>query len=233
MFSNLLKRILSFIRSIRNPRFRSEILTRIEYKDRHYQGTTYTRLNRFPVLFSQCELVLKHITKPQIISFGCSSGEEVFTLAQYMPCAKITGVDINKWCLKQCNKKSTNKNLFFINRISQEYDRLNSVDAIFCLAVFQRAENRINNFIKIDKGLTFQKFEEEMSILDKKLKVGGLLFIDHCDFSFEDTYIASNYISFEFENSKRFRDRPLYGKNNEIISMQHWLDRVFIKQKDQ
>jgi len=183
-------------------------------------------------LFSQCEAALKHIANPHIISFGCSTGEEVFSLAEYMPHAKITGVDINKWCLKQCNKQNKNKNLSFINRVSQEYDKLDNVDALFCLAVFQRSENRVNNLIKIDKGLTFQRFEKEMSILDKKLKVGGLLFLDHCDFRFEDTVTASNYQSFEFEKSERFRNRPLFGKNNEIISMDHYLKREIIKQKE-
>ena len=35
------------------------------------------------------------IEHPKILSFGCSTGEEVATLSKYIPHGSIVGVDIN------------------------------------------------------------------------------------------------------------------------------------------
>jgi trans-aconitate methyltransferase len=231
MLIQSLKKLWHLVILLVTPRSRAEFVTRLKYREAHYQGATYTRLDRFPRLFAQAALLLKPINNPKIISFGCSTGEEVFTLAKYIPHAQITGVDINKWCLARAEKQNTNKNLSFIHRNSTAYDELSDIDAIFCLAVFQRTENRVNEIKEITEGLTFEKFEKELLILDEKLKVGGFLFIDHSDFSFHDTRIACNYIAHEFDGSKRHRERPLFGKDNILIAENYILPRVFIKQK--
>ena len=231
MLIQLLKKLWHLIILLVAPRRRAEFVTRLKYREAHYQGATYTRLDRFPRLFAQAAMLLKPIDNPKVVSFGCSTGEEVFSLAKYIPHAQITGVDINKWCLARAKEQNTNRKLSFIHRNSAAYNALLNIDAVFCLAVFQRTENRVNEINEITEGLTFEKFENELFILDKKLKIGGFLFIDHSDFSFEDTIIACRYVAHEFDQSKRYRERPLFGKDNTLIAKNHVMQRVFRKQK--
>jgi hypothetical protein len=229
---NFIKNLWRSIKSIRNARLRSEIMTRMQNQEMHYQAATYTFINRFPVLFEQCATYFKDCPSPKLISFGCSTGEEVFTLANYLPQAEIIGVDINKWCLKQCVKKNSNPKITFVNRLSPKYEVINNADAVFCLAVFQRTENRINKVEVIKAGITFEKFEQEIVLLDKKLKVGGLLFIDHCDFRFADTNVAQYYEALTFENNSRFRDRYLYGSDNKLMATSYTLSRGYVKRRE-
>jgi trans-aconitate methyltransferase len=229
---NLIYRVLAegkfFGLVLVNARRRSEYFTRLHYKDMHFQGPTFTARDRSPVVFEQCAKYLQHIVRPKLLSFGCSTGEEVFTLSAYMPDATITGVDINQWCVRQCIKKNKSERLHFYHRLSGEFDTGSDYDAIFCIAVFQRGENR---FFKerITKGFTFQQFESEIALLDKKLKPGGLLIVNHSDFSFADTEIARRYSPLAFEGNKKLYNRPLFDRNNIRISETTECYRVFVK----
>ena len=123
-----------------SARIRSQVITRTIYKDQQFQAETASREDRYPELFAECQKRLAPLLNPRILCFGCSTGEEVFTLARYLPQAEITGVDINPWCLKQCTRTNRNDRLRFLHRNSAEFARADGFDAIFCMAVFQRTD---------------------------------------------------------------------------------------------
>jgi trans-aconitate methyltransferase len=217
-------------RFLRNPRIRSEQLTRAFHRDAHYQGATFTEPNRYPELFEACQRELQKKPTPTILSFGCATGEEAFTLAEYLPNATIVGVDINRWCLRQCVKNNRNPRIAFLHTAAPEFAALTNLDAIFCMAVFQRTENRTHTAIVAHGSFTFDKFEQEIARLDRKLKNGGLLFLDHADFRFEDTAIAARYTPLDFAANQILQDRPLFDRDNKLITTQYHLHRAFQKQ---
>lgn len=213
-----------------NSRSRSEIFTRMKYGSDHLQNSTYTFSNRYPVLFKQVQQYFSKHEALRILSFGCSTGEEVFTLKQYIPKAAIIGVDINEWCIKQCRKRNDHNDCIFMNRTLDGFDDLSGFDAIFCMAVFQRSENRAKGYNTIVSGFGFEQFEKEIKILDTKLKEGGLLIIDNTDFSFEDTACAYKYIPLDFAGNRLKRNRPIFGSNNQKIAEVTNNNRIFVKQ---
>ena len=231
----LLFKILKFIwlafRICTNARMRSETFADSFSRNSQHQRSTFTLNNRYPLVFQKCTEYFtdQNNTEPKILSFGCSTGEEVFTLGEYFPQAKIIGVDINSWCIRQCKKMSRNPNFSFHNRESREFEFLAEFDAIFCMAVFQRTENRTNINNQIVNGHTFDQFESEIKVLDKKLKVGGLFVIDHADFSFADTSCALRYKPLGFEQNQVLRKRPLYNISNQKIADEQTNYRVFEK----
>jgi hypothetical protein len=217
-----------------NGRIRSEIFYGKIRSHRHHQIYTYTAKDRYPELFGECKkyfLDIQSNPSPKLLSFGCSTGEEVFTLGEYMPFASIIGVDINQWCINRCEKKNVHQKYFFYNRNSKKFDNLNDLDAIFCMAVLQRTENRTsaNNSRAIE--YTFSKFDSEVLVLHHKLKVGGLFIIDEADFSFLDTQCAGNYEPLQFQNNQILKKRPLFDKNNVKISETQFYYRIFLKIK--
>jgi cyclopropane fatty-acyl-phospholipid synthase-like methyltransferase len=228
---NIIYRLLAkanFFRLIvTNARVRSEFLTRLNYKGSHFQKSTYTAKNRSPLVFNECTKYLRSIPHPKLLSFGCSTGDEAFTLAEYMPNATITGIDINKWCINQCIRKNRSEKLHFYHRLSDEFNLDSDFDAIFCIAVFQRDENRA--FDQIINGFTFQQFEKEITLLDTKLKPGGLFIIHHSNFNFADTKIAKHYTPLPFEGNKKLLQRPLFDRNNVRVSDTTECYRVFVK----
>jgi SAM-dependent methyltransferase len=214
---------------LRSGRLRSEWLSRLRYGDDHFQGPTHTFSDRFPALFEQCRESLQDVRSPLLLSFGCATGEEVFSLAKYLPNATIVGVDINRWCLRQCARRNTNSHLRFLHRHSDEFKLIDGFDAIFCMAVFQRAENRSPASDGVAHGFTFASFEREVLLLDRKLKPGGLLFLDHCDFRFEDTAVSAHYDALPCPANLRLRKRALFGKHNQLMAEEHVSNRIFTK----
>jgi hypothetical protein len=219
-------------RFVVSPRNRSQTLTGLNYKDQFLQLETYSCEDRYPLLFERCRQHLADCSSPRILSFGCSTGEEVFTLAKYLPQAEIVGVDINPWCLQQCARKNRNPQLTFLHSLSREFADATGFEAIFCMAVFQRTEHRTEDALPVDTGFTFERFEAEVVELDGKLKPGGLFFLDEYDFSFEDTEVATRYKPAEFEGNRVLLQRRLFGRENRLIAAEHVAVRCFIKQAE-
>lgn len=194
--------------------YRYDRLTEIRYSKQIFQPNSYTSYNRYPDLF---QIVQENfIDSPELLkicSFGCSTGREVSTLLKYFPLATIVGVDINMRNLRVCRKYFLQKNTNFIHSLSKDWLQFVGFDAIFCLAVLQHTNNRdFKN--RIARQFTFQQFTQQIHQFDDKLKIGGLLILDHCDFSFTDTEVYSRYLPLECENNYLQRQRPLYDSCN-------------------
>lgn len=208
---------------------RSSFFTRITCRKLYHQRSFYTSSNRYPLIFKTCAEYLSSTPTPKILSLGCSTGEEVFSLLQYIPGATIVGVDVNNWCIKTARRNNKSAQCTFIHRTSIAFNEAESFDAIFCMAVFQRTENRTNKDNSQAKGFLFENFEKEVLVLDKKLKQGGLLVIDNADFSFNDTSISEKYSPLAFEGNRIERKRPLFDRHNHKVSNSHSSFRVFVK----
>ena len=210
-------------------RFRSETVARYRFKGHYYQRSTYTTLNRYPILFEHCTAYFSKQMDVKILSFGCSTGEEVRSLGEYIPYAIILGVDINEWCLGQCRKRDTHTQHHYCHLLSSEFALAEGFDAIFCMAVFQRTENRNRADNAVARGFVFNEFERNIGVLDGKLKIGGLFVMDHADFSFEDTIYAHRYRPLQFEGNRVVNHRPQFGTDNLKTGNEQFNYRVFVK----
>lgn len=219
-------------RFVLNPRIRSEQMTRLRFGGRQYQRATYTAANRYPQFFTACARHLAATPAPAILSFGCSTGEEAFSLAAAIPNATVLGVDINPWCLRQCLRKPAHPRVRFLHALSREFAAAEPFDAIFAMAVFQRTENRTEPAVTAQGGFTFQLFEQEIARLDRRLKPGGLLFLDHADFRFADTATAARYTPIDCQGSPAPPDRPIFDRDNRVIAGAPPIHRAFLKRAE-
>lgn len=226
----ILRGIRYCIGIVGNARYRSENTSWLPRDKGRHQRSTFTESNRYPLLFRQVQHYLEREASPKIFSFGCSTGEEIETLTKYIPDAVIVGVDINAWCIRQCRKHHTHPNRHFADRYSKEFGEATDFDAIFWLAVFQRTENRTRSD-NISSVTPFSRFEDEIAMLDTKLKIGGLFVIDHADFRFSDTACSARYRPLEFSRNRLLRQRPLFDRNGRKISDTTDEFRVFVKQR--
>jgi hypothetical protein len=213
-------------RFVSDASYRSRVLNTWKYKAQYHQFSNFTQYNRYPDLFEMAVVYFEHHKKPKILSFGCSTGEEVQTLAQYLPQAHIIGADINDWCLKEAKRKYPAH--LFLHSLSKDFEQERDFDAIFCLAVFQNPENR-HDPSRTTSSYTFSQFENQLIELDKKLKPNGLLFIDHADFSFLETALMPRYQIANFLNNQVVRQRPIFNSKNLKIAPINTNFRVFRK----
>ena len=100
-----------------------------------HRGPNRTALDRYPV-FAAAAAAAPDARR--ILSFGCSSGEECVTLAEYFPKAEIIGADINPVILLQARKHRGDR-IRFVYASDRILSGLGGFDAIFCMAVLRSA----------------------------------------------------------------------------------------------
>lgn len=59
------------------------------------QTSAHTKPNRYPFIFAFIAQRLSGVATPRVLSYGCSMGDEVFSLLSYLPRAEVVGIDIN------------------------------------------------------------------------------------------------------------------------------------------
>jgi tRNA G46 methylase TrmB len=211
-----------------DPMYRSRVISQFKYGDSYHQFSNFTLPNRYPDLFKIAQNHFKNHEKPRLLSFGCSTGEEIQSLKSYLPNSHGVGVDINAWCIEQAQKKYGQADVQFMHSLSQEFEATGEFDALFCLAVFQNPKNR-HEKDRVVSEYPFSQFEAQLKVLDKKLKSGGLLFIDHCDFNFFETSLMPYYTIYPIAKNQALRDRPLFNKSNQKVVEKHNSFRIFQK----
>jgi SAM-dependent methyltransferase len=185
------------------PRYRGLVVTRLLHSRQLHQTSDTTQLDRYPEIFSYVRAALAGSSIPKILSFGCSTGEELTTLRKYFPNAEICGCDINRYSLSVARERAraAGATLFFSDE--EAIGRHGPYDAIFCMAVLQRTPHRVieERIQDLSSLYPFQKFTEQLSILDRHLKLGGLIAIEFSHYRFSDAAASVQY--------EEMRDSPL------------------------
>ena len=70
-----------------------------------YQPYGTTSNDRYPEIFQQVREQIGDGADRRILSFGCATGEEVFTLRRYFAQATIVGLDINPYNISVCRSR--------------------------------------------------------------------------------------------------------------------------------
>ena len=128
-----------------DPTYRSVVMVRWFRPRAVHQTTTRTWLDRYPEIFRACRDYLGHQQELRILSFGCSTGEEVVTLRNYFPTAWITGAEINPRSLAICRSMPVDDRTSFIYSTREAVRARGPYDAIFCMAVLQRTPHAIES----------------------------------------------------------------------------------------
>jgi hypothetical protein len=105
-----------------------------------FQPFATTREDRYPRIFRFVRDRLGDADHLRLLSFGCATGEEVFTLRRYFAAAAIAGIDIDPANITRFQARlarSSASGLSFAVGSSTEGEDADSYDAIFCMAVLR------------------------------------------------------------------------------------------------
>jgi SAM-dependent methyltransferase len=163
--------------------------------DRVHQTNDQTKFDRYPELFAEIRDFVGAGAAVRILSFGCSSGEEVLTLRRYFPSAVIVGAEINPDSLAACRRLSVDGQIEFIESTYDNVSRSGPYDLIFCLAVLQRTprkviEGEVRNLSAI---YPFERFDRQLTEFDSYLKAEGILVLQYTHYLFHDATVAPGY----------------------------------------
>ena len=198
-----------------DPELREVHRLRRQQGDELLQPWPHTEPDRYPLLFDALAERLAHLPEPRVLSFGCSSGEEVRALRARMPAARITGIDINPRAIAAaCKADPDPRSRYFLGHAPDSAERY---DAILALAVLRHGD--LEAFAPEDCSavMPFTRFEQAVAVLDRVLEPGGWLAIYNAHFRFTDAALAVGYETAPF----RMADQPdpdlLWGTDNRRI----------------
>ena len=145
------------------------------------QISNATSINRYPHLFHEIKSIIPHPN--QILSFGCSTGEECITLHNfYFPGTKIIGLDINQQIIKSNIIKNQHKNIQYYSELENIN---NKSDLIFANSVLCKWPEVVGEY-------TFETFEKTIEQIDNLLNEDGYLCIYNSKYLFTETQLFKN-----------------------------------------
>ena len=166
---------------------RSRLWTMFVHAGSVHQTSTFTAFDRYSAIFDQAAAIRPSAAR--VLSFGCSTGEELLSLRKRFTQAEIVGVELNPRC-RAIAKSRVAPDL----RISVIAPKglTGYFDVICAMAVFQRDPHRIAEMDVDDltEIYSFKRFETQLGVLVGCLRYDGILCVDNAQYRVEDSASA-------------------------------------------
>ncbi len=143
-----------------------------EYFTILHQPSHSTKFDKYPELFRKA-VDLVQIPPSKILSFGCSSGEECYTLRKYFPNSEVVGCEIDQILVNQCKVCNTDPGVQFIHSRFDLLKKFSPYNLIFALNVFVRDVKHPDLY----PLYLFSYFEDQIEQFDQILSSDGIIVI--------------------------------------------------------
>ena len=195
-----------------------------------FQPYSHTLPDRYPWLFEFASAFFAQRRGLELLSFGCSRGDEVFSLRQYFPGASVTGIEIDPRNVALCRSRANGLGGVTFKQAATTADEISaSYDAIFCLAVLCLGDLTTRRAQRSDPYLCFADFERTVTDFARCLRPGGLLLLHTTNFRFGDTAVAGDFeIVLEADPAQLAPD-VLFDRNNRLLPGARYLPVGFRK----
>ena len=207
---------------------RSKIFSRLVRPRRLYQHSNWTIMDRYPAIFQGTKDYFGSSKALKMLSFGCSTGEEAFTLRTYFPSATIVGVDIDLNNLKICRDKNTDKNIHFMKSTPENLEDNGPYDAIFSMAVLQMSSKLTSTPPSSKAFYPFERFESQIIEFDSYLNLNGTIAIAETNYRFCDSELFKRYSVLKVDHEEP-RYIPKYNEKSEFLKDEIYKDFLFVK----
>lgn len=183
------------------------------------QPSGETGEDRHPALFAEIARRLGDLPEPRLLSFGCSTGEEAFTLARYLPQARIDAIDLNPRAIKQAQARAGREEAGMIRFACTGQPPVDgpAYDAILCLSVLRHGDLDAERPECCTALLPFAKFDAAVTMLDAALRPGGLLAVWGSNFRFADSRLAGRYRALAVPGMRQ-RSGAVYGRDDRLLA---------------
>jgi SAM-dependent methyltransferase len=185
-----------------------------------FQPYYHTLPDRYPWLFGFAAGRVGSRQDLRLLSFGCSRGDEVFSLRRYFPAAAIKGIDINPRNIARCKLRAHAQgavNVAFKLSATTQGEPTAYYDAIFCLAVLCNGDLTTSGALRCDPGLDFDRFDRMVGDFARCLKPGGLLLLHTTNFRFCDTAVAPDFEMVYEADPRHLALDVLFDRDNRLM----------------
>lgn len=177
-------RLVDVLRHGATAEGRGRLLTSAIYRHQVHQTTPYTAEERYPELFDFTVQVAPNARR--ILSFGCSTGEELSALRVRFPEADIVGAEINPRSRRIARRRMAMDARTSVIRPQSLDGRF---ELIFALAVLQREPHEVEEIEVQDLSsrYSFERFDAAVRQLVGLLDPKGVLVVFHSQYRVEDS----------------------------------------------
>jgi SAM-dependent methyltransferase len=185
-----------------------------------FQRYNHTLPDRYPWLFRFAATQVSATQQANVLSFGCSLGDEVVALRQYFPTAHIKGIDVDPENIARCEQRARRDGLSgvsFATAATTAAEPGASYDAIFCLAVLVLGDLTVAQARRSDPHLQFSDFEAVVTDFARCLKPGGLLLLHTTNFRFCDTIIAQEFDTLLEADPEHMAPDVQFDRHNRLL----------------
>ena len=206
---------------------------RIVPGDNLFQPSNDTEPDRYPAAFAYVRDQLGNGEDLRILSFGCSTGDEIFSLRRYFPSAWLKGIDISRGNVADCEKRrraASDDRMAFAVAGSTAGEPTAHYDAIFAMAVFRHGDLSGSDAQSCRHRITFSAFESTVADLARCLRPGGFLAVEFSNFRFCDTEVAGQFeCVLQVPKAPYHPQVPLFGRDDRRLDIAGYDDVVFRK----
>ena len=190
--------------------------------EKEIQIDTMTKEDRYPEAFGAArQFVENGLGKPagtlRILSFGCSTGEELSTLSRYFPGAQLFGCDIKPEVVAAAQARLGDKATVFVSS-EVLLNAHGPFDLIFAMSVFCVHGDGRKDILQV---LPFSRFEESLNQLVRHGTSDLLLVMNNTSYFIQETNLWSEFCEIRhpdiLENS--FVDR--YSRDHRLLAQRH------------
>ena len=228
-----LPRLFGALRRLASERdYRNMLWLRLARPKGLFQPNNDTQPDRYPEIFRFVQSQLGAGSAIRILSFGCSTGEEVFSLRRYFPQAVIKGIDINWRNIAACRRRlrrEPDAGISFARASSTLGEPALYYDAIFCMAVLRHGQLALAGTTRCDHLIRFDDFAAVVKDFSRCLKAGGLLAIRHSNFRLVDAPAGVDFETMLRVATLPAEKLPLFGRDNYLLGGAEYPDAVFRK----
>lgn len=197
-----------------------------------FQAYNHTLPDRYPWLFEFARSELADDAKLRLLSFGCSRGDEVFSLRKYFPTAAIKGIDIDPQNIKLCLARQSSENwpaISFAAAADTQAEPSGSYDAIFCLAVLCLGDLTNSGARRCDPHLNFADFDRIVADFSRCLRPGGILILHTTNFRFCDTSVVADFDVVLEAHVAQLAPDVLFDRDNRLMQGVRYFPVAFRK----
>ena len=177
-------KLVDVLRLLWTGQARSALWTRLAHRRDVHQTTPQTAEERYPELFDLLAELAPAARR--ILSFGCSTGEELIALRRRFPAAEIVGAEINRRSRRIAARHTAGDQL---TTVLPPAMIAGSFDLMLALAVLQREPHKIAEMEveNLSPYYPFERFDAAVRELVARLRTGGLLCVDNAHYRVEDS----------------------------------------------
>jgi 2-polyprenyl-3-methyl-5-hydroxy-6-metoxy-1,4-benzoquinol methylase len=183
-------------------------------------------------LFEFAAANLANTAACNLLSFGCSRGDEVFALRGYFPGADIKGIDIAEENIAICRARALEGRVArasFAVAADTLAEPSAHYDAIFCLAVLCHGDLSTYGAQRCDPLIRFEEFSRVVADFDRCIKPGGLLLLLTTNFRFCDTPTSGNFDPVLEAEPERLAPDVLFDRENRLLPGETYRQVAFRK----